>query len=260
MSNNFVDIGNATSLMGGVADRIENDKFIGTKDDWKQLSLGEKAVYDGRVVNITDDIPKGSNVSVVDEVEEGNENAVTSNAVATAIEDLGLGTASKKNFTTSITSGSSDLITSGAVFEKAVNITTETGTSHISKITQNNTEYDIRTQNSPDLTLSYTSGETLQTFCERVYNAIDKTKVNVNTKINVGSGWRAHVLTLVYKTDTQMCFSGFSSNNPPAPSTCYHYWLCLQSSGAKMFVTNNGSLTNYSEVSLYQASPMEIYY
>lgn len=257
MSNNFVDIGNATSLMGGVADRIENDKFIGTKDDWEQLSLEEKSVYDGRVVNITDDIPKGSNVSVVDEVEKGNSNAVTSNAVATAIEDLGLGTASKKDFTNSITSGSNDLITSGAVFEKAVNITTETGTSHISKITQNNIEYDIRNQDSPDLTLSYTSGETLQTFCERVYNTIDKSKVNVNTKIKVGSYWRAFVLTFVYKTDNQMCFAGFSNANPPSPTLTTHYWLCLQSSGAKMYA---GDLTNYSDVMLGQASPMEIYY
>jgi hypothetical protein len=257
MSNNFVDYGNATALVGGVADRIEKDKFIGTKDDWEQLSLGEKAAYDGRVVNITNDIPKGINVPVVDSVEEGNYGAVTSNAVSEAIEDLGLGTASKKNFTNSITSGSNDLITSGAVFEKAVNITTETGTSHISKITQNGTEYDIRNQNSPDLTLSYTSCETLQTFCERVYRTIDKSKVNVNTKIKVGSGWRAFILTLVYKTDSQMCFAGFSNSNPPSPTITTHYWLCLESSGAKMFA---GDLSYYSEAMLGQASPMEIYY
>lgn len=259
MSNNFVDVSNATSLMGGVADRIEKDKFIGTKDDWEQLSLGERATYDGRVVNITDDIPKGSNVPVIDEVEKGNDSAVTSNAVATAIEDLGLGTASKKDFTNSITSGSNDLITSGAVFEKAVNITTETGTSHISKITQNGTEYDIRNQNSPDLTLSYTSGETLQTFCERVYNTIDKSKVNVNTKIKVGSYWRAFILTLVCKTDTQMFFAGFSNANPTAPTTTSHYWLCLQSSGAKMYSAYD-TFNRYSECMLGQASPMEIYY
>ena len=64
MSSNFVDYGNATSLMGGVADRIEKDKFIGTKDDWEQLSLGEKAVYNGRIVNIIDDFtPSGGGVS-----------------------------------------------------------------------------------------------------------------------------------------------------------------------------------------------------
>lgn len=64
MSKNFVDYGNATALMGGVADRIDKDKFIGTKAEWDRLTEEEKAVYNGRIVNITDDFtPGGGGVS-----------------------------------------------------------------------------------------------------------------------------------------------------------------------------------------------------
>lgn len=64
MSNNFVDYGNATVLMDGVAVRIEKDKFIGTRQEWKALTSQQKAVYDGRIVNITDDFTQsGSGVS-----------------------------------------------------------------------------------------------------------------------------------------------------------------------------------------------------
>lgn len=64
MSDNFVDYGNATALMGGVADRIDKDKFIGTKAEWSRLTEEEKAVYNGRIVNITDDFtPSGGGVS-----------------------------------------------------------------------------------------------------------------------------------------------------------------------------------------------------
>lgn len=59
MSKNFVDYGNATALMGGVADRIDKDKFIGTKAEWNRLTEEEKAVYNGRIVNITDDFTSG---------------------------------------------------------------------------------------------------------------------------------------------------------------------------------------------------------
>ena len=59
MSSNFVDYGNATALMGGVADRIDKDKFIGTRAEWNRLTEEEKAAYNGRVVNITDDFTPG---------------------------------------------------------------------------------------------------------------------------------------------------------------------------------------------------------
>lgn len=56
--------------------------FQGTRAEWDELSATEQANYD--IVNITDDIAEGGAV-VVDEVTEGNLNAVTSNAVAEKI-------------------------------------------------------------------------------------------------------------------------------------------------------------------------------
>lgn len=86
MSKNFVDYGNATALMGGVADRIDKDKFIGTKAEWDRLTEEEKAAYNGRVVNITDDSLLSSDV--VNAVEEGNMSAVTSNAVYVYVDSM----------------------------------------------------------------------------------------------------------------------------------------------------------------------------
>lgn len=86
MSSNFVDYGNATALMGGVADRIDKDKFIGTRAEWNRLTEEEKAAYNGRVVNITDDSLLSD--SVVDTVEEGNMSAVTSNAVCVYVDTM----------------------------------------------------------------------------------------------------------------------------------------------------------------------------
>ncbi len=86
MSSNFVDYGNATALMGGVADRIEKDKFIGTRAEWERLTAEEKAAYNGRVVNITDDSLLSN--SVVNKVEEGNMSPVTSNAVYVYVDSM----------------------------------------------------------------------------------------------------------------------------------------------------------------------------
>ncbi len=55
MSKNFVDYSNAGDLMSGIENRIEKDKFIGKKQVWNALTQQQKAVYDGRIVNITDD-------------------------------------------------------------------------------------------------------------------------------------------------------------------------------------------------------------
>ena len=52
--------------------------FTGTQAEWNALTATEKAKYN--LVNITDDVASGAQV-VVDEVTEGNMNAVTSNAV-----------------------------------------------------------------------------------------------------------------------------------------------------------------------------------
>lgn len=52
MSSNFVDYGNATALMGGVADRIEKNYFEGTKEEWEALTDEQKAVYDQRAVHL----------------------------------------------------------------------------------------------------------------------------------------------------------------------------------------------------------------
>jgi len=52
--------------------------FIGTTAEWSNLTTAQKAEYD--LVNFTDDLMTGS--AVVDTVQSGNMNAVTSNAVA----------------------------------------------------------------------------------------------------------------------------------------------------------------------------------
>lgn len=52
--------------------------FIGTTAEWSNLTTAQKAEYD--LVNFTDDLMTGS--AVVDTVQSGNMNAITSNAVA----------------------------------------------------------------------------------------------------------------------------------------------------------------------------------
>lgn len=59
--------------------------FTGTQAEWNALTATEKAKYN--LVNITDDAASGAQV-VVDEVTEGNMNAVTSNAVAEKVAEI----------------------------------------------------------------------------------------------------------------------------------------------------------------------------
>lgn len=56
--------------------------FVGTTQEWDALTAAEKAQY--KVVNLTNDIV-GGEIVVVDEVEDGNLNPVTSNAVYDSI-------------------------------------------------------------------------------------------------------------------------------------------------------------------------------
>ena len=58
--------------------------FTGTQAEWDALTTEEKAEFD--IVNITDD-PAGGEMVVVDTVEDGNLNPVTSNAVFDAFND-----------------------------------------------------------------------------------------------------------------------------------------------------------------------------
>ena len=60
-----------------VSDEISRT-WTGTKAQWD--AIADKSVYDGWIINITDDQTSGVGI-VVDTVEEGNMNAVTSNAV-----------------------------------------------------------------------------------------------------------------------------------------------------------------------------------
>lgn len=60
-----------------VGDEISRT-WTGTKAEWDAIS--DKSIYDGWIINITDDAAVGSG-PVVDVVEDGNLNAVTSNAV-----------------------------------------------------------------------------------------------------------------------------------------------------------------------------------
>ena len=64
-----------------VDDKIKTT-FTGTQNDWDSLTDAQKAEYE--IVNLTDDIA-GGNLLVVDAVEDGNMNPVTSNAVYDAI-------------------------------------------------------------------------------------------------------------------------------------------------------------------------------
>jgi hypothetical protein len=66
-----------------VSDEISRT-WTGTTAEWN--AIVDKSVYDGWIINITDDQASGIGV-VVDAVQDGNMNAVTSNAVATALAD-----------------------------------------------------------------------------------------------------------------------------------------------------------------------------
>ena len=65
-------------------DATRPSTFIGTQAEWNALTTAEKAEY--TIVNITDD-PVGEAQVVVDEVQDGNMNPVTSNAVYDAINN-----------------------------------------------------------------------------------------------------------------------------------------------------------------------------
>ena len=66
-------------------DETRPSTFVGTLNEWNGLTTAEKAEY--TIVNITDDPTVGPQV-VVDVVEDGNMNPVTSNAVADITKDL----------------------------------------------------------------------------------------------------------------------------------------------------------------------------
>lgn len=66
-------------------DETVKGTFIGTQSQQNSLSATDKAKYE--VVNLTDDVASGGQV-VVDTIQDGNFNAVTSNAVYDAISDV----------------------------------------------------------------------------------------------------------------------------------------------------------------------------
>ena len=72
---------------GNIFNAIEHHVpvFTGTRTEWNTLSNAEKAEYD--IVNLTDDL--GNSNSVVNIVQDGNMNPVTSNAVYNAIQSGG---------------------------------------------------------------------------------------------------------------------------------------------------------------------------
>ena len=72
---------------GNIFNAIEHHVpvFTGTRTEWNALSNAEKAEYD--IVNLTDDL--GASNSVVNIVQDGNMNPVTSNAVYNAIQSGG---------------------------------------------------------------------------------------------------------------------------------------------------------------------------
>jgi hypothetical protein len=59
--------------------------FVGTTQEWDALTAAEKAQY--KIVHLTND-QVGGEMVVVDEVEDGNLNPITSNAVADAISNI----------------------------------------------------------------------------------------------------------------------------------------------------------------------------
>lgn len=77
-SKNFMAYGDAESVLAGYANRInlKPSTFTGTIAQWNALSVAEKAKY--TIVNLTDD---GETGDVVDEIQNGNMNPITSNAV-----------------------------------------------------------------------------------------------------------------------------------------------------------------------------------
>lgn len=86
MSKNFVDNDNATALMGSVANKINYEFFDGTEEEFEALPLSEKIKY---TYTIFDNDYKfvDPTTQVVDVVEAGNLNPVTSNAVSDALDD-----------------------------------------------------------------------------------------------------------------------------------------------------------------------------
>ncbi len=61
------------------------EQYFFTRAEWD--AIVDKSIYDGSIINITDDQASGVGI-VVDTVEEGNMNPVTSNAVYSAVDDI----------------------------------------------------------------------------------------------------------------------------------------------------------------------------
>ena len=89
MSDKFVNHANAEELMQGIADALakkEDNVFKGSTAQWEALTDEEKAAF--RVVIISDGTTGTAVVQVVNVIESGNPNAVTSGAVADIISPV----------------------------------------------------------------------------------------------------------------------------------------------------------------------------
>ena len=73
-NGNLIEIANKTT-----------EQYFFTRAEWD--AIVDKSIYDGSIINITDDQASGVGV-VVDEAELGNLNPITSNAVAEAIDEV----------------------------------------------------------------------------------------------------------------------------------------------------------------------------
>jgi len=84
---NFVSYGDAETVLSEFSDSIKGKEplvFKGTRAEWNALTEEQKAIYD--LVALTDDYDDG--LEVVDVIENGNMNPVTSNAVYDAISQI----------------------------------------------------------------------------------------------------------------------------------------------------------------------------
>jgi hypothetical protein len=110
-----------------VSDEISRT-WTGTKAEWD--AIADKSVYDGWIINITDDQASGVGV-VVDTVEEGNMNPVTSNAVYSAVDDIA-DTLAKNVYSTLV---HFEVLTPGLIYtvpeEGYLNVISNVGTGYV---------------------------------------------------------------------------------------------------------------------------------